>query len=192
MSTPLDADEDFFYTPREISILNTTGELGAVAEVLIKNTSKVIFVDPYFDLHSASTYLDTLGEFASTASQSGKCRNFLLYARSKFIPHAKERDIERAFNKAILHRVQLRFSITTRYVDDSRNKNPLHARYLLADKGGLRYDKGFRPGNPPIYVDISLLDREMHHELYERFTATPNEYPIDWEYTWNAEVSKDL
>ena len=191
VSTPLDADEDFFSTPREISILNTPQQLGAVAEVLIKNTSKVIFVDQYFKLHRTSAYLDSLSEFASTASRSGKCSDFLLYASSKYIPHDKEMEIERAFNKAILPGVKKGFRITTRYVDDSRNKKSLHARYLLADKGGLRYDKGFGPGNPPIYMDVSLLDKYMHIELYERFSATPNEYPIELEYTWSAGASKN-
>ncbi len=186
ISTPHEVGEEFFDAPRDVNVLNTPKELSSIADSLLVNTSLAIFVDPFFRIDRTSAYLDTLGELAHVAAQYDKCKRFMIYTHRNVIPHSKGSEIEQAFNKKILPNVQPGFEITVRYIDDEQSEHPLHARYLLADKGGLRYDKGFQPGRPPVHVDISLLDSKMHKVLFERFANKFDGYQIEFEYVWTA------
>jgi len=70
------------------------------------------------------------------------------------------------------------------FVDNSDSTNRLHARYLLAQKGGLRYDKGFEaPLNPPL-VDISLLDHALHRELFDFYHVGADKLIVRDSWSW--------
>ena len=72
-------------------------------------------------------------------------------------------------------------------IRDSNSAYPLHARYFLTEKSGLRYDKGFqstRRQEEPVNVDISLIDTDLHSSLVERFINRNNDYTIEHEHKW--------
>lgn len=44
-----------------------------------------------------------------------------------------------------------------------------HARYVLTELGGIRFDCGLDPGHPGRTTDVTLLDRNLHAQRWEAF-----------------------
>jgi len=186
VSTQREADSEFFDCPREVNILNTSNNLSDIADVLVSNSVVLILVDPYLNIYSGNSYVETISKFVSIASNSDKCKKIIIYTKNDFIPRARHKELDRVFNEKILPISNSGLEICVKYVDDSMSKHPLHARYLLTEKGGMRYDKGFKPGKPAVHMDISLLDKMMHQTLYARFSELDHDYEIELDYTWKA------
>jgi hypothetical protein len=71
-------------------------------------------------------------------------------------------------------------------VDAEATQINFHARYLLTDKGGVRYDKGFAVRHSPEIVDISLLDRQLHQQLLDIYRSSNEDLGIVESWAWMA------
>jgi len=185
VSTPDEADDGYFNDSRELIVDNTSSGLCDPAEMLLSCSEGAIFVDPYLQLYKGSAYLKTIIKFSEMAASFGKCKEFTLVTRECNAPKNGAKDLDKLFTEAISPVVKSNFKIVVKFIDDATNTHPLHARYFLTEKGGLRYDKGFQSASPPVKVDVSLIDKGMHNELYERFTS-PEFYRIEQTCIWIA------
>ena len=123
IATPEDMEEDFLAFPREIQIENDARSLCGVAETLVASSSFVIFVDPYMKIYSNSPHLTTIAEFASLASRTGKCHEFIMYSRKEWVPKGGEKEVIFALESAMRKCVPTGFMVTVRYIEDDESKD---------------------------------------------------------------------
>lgn len=64
------------------------------------------------------------------------------------------------------------------FVDDVKSKDKLHARYLLTEKGGIKFDQGFQRLRPKGRKNIiSPIGESLHQILFEKFSKSTNDFP---------------
>ena len=139
--TPDDIDEEFFSGNREIRCMGTAQNLSLAADVFLEVSSEVRFIDPYFRI-ATSSYLDTLIAFTKLATASGRCGIFSIFTRQEEMPKGGYKTINKLLDDNLAKIMPDGFKVIIFFIDTSTKIN-FHARYLLAAKGGLRYDKGF-------------------------------------------------
>lgn len=185
--TPVDIDEDFFQSPREIRCLSTVENLSDAAEMLLEVGSEARFIDPYFKITSPS-YLKTLAAFAKLAQTGGRCRKFEIFTKSDFLPKGGAHSFNKMLDEYLGPCAGARFGVKVHFLDTFATRINFHARYFLTNKGGLRYDKGFALGCPPELVDISLLDKKVCTELFEIFDSCNNDLGVIDSWHWASSV----
>ncbi len=183
LPTPADIDEDFFSGAREIRCLNSAEDLLAPAKIFLESSFEAIFIDPYFKVTSPNSVL-ALNEFAKFSCEVTRCSTFVIYTRYEFMPKGGFVDLSKYFEKYLSHSIGPGFRITVHFVSEETSRQSFHARYFLTQRGGLRYDKGFQVGNPPELVDISLLDKQLHSDLYSIYSNARPDLKITKTLSW--------
>lgn len=95
-------------------------------------------------------------------------------------------DMSKYFEKYLSNSPCKGFMISVKFVSEETSRQSFHARYLLTQRGGLRYDKGFQVGNPPELVDVSLIDKQLHSDLYSFYSDNQPDLKISNTLTWIA------
>lgn len=95
-------------------------------------------------------------------------------------------DMSKYFSKYLSNAPRKGFMISVKFVSEETSRQSFHARYLLTQRGGLRYDKGFQVGNPPELVDVSLIDKQLHSDLYSFYSDNRPDLKISNTLTWIA------
>jgi len=176
-------DEDFFETAREIRCMNSVENLAQAAMVFLHESSDAAVVDPYFRTVSPGC-LSVLCRFVDLALDAGKCKTFHVYAKSDYCARDGGASARYNFEKQLGRRSLSGFRVLFYFVDDTSSHQSFHARYLLTSKGGLRYDKGFEAPREAQLVDISIIDRDLHSELYSLYLDRTHEFRIVDSWEW--------
>jgi hypothetical protein len=178
-------NEEFFETEREIQALNTVQELTRPAEIFLKVSNQVAIIDPYFDvMNNRQECLKVLARFFEIAINSGRCTTFTIYTKNKFCPEDKGIKAKTDFEKLLTCQPSLPFKIFFIFISENSFQTAFHARYFLSEKGGLRYDKGFRAPFDPELVDISLLDKVIHSNLCNLYLKPISQLENESDWTW--------
>jgi hypothetical protein len=176
-------DEEFFETEREIRTPSDVQGLTEPAALLIQETRGATLVDPYFRVTTMAC-LKVLGRLIEIAGEGGRCRAFSVYTsedgRAKDEGHRSRLDLE----NLLRGKVKSPFSIDFFFKNTAPDLNSFHARYLLTEKGGLRYDKGFRSTTPAEKVDVSILDKIFHTQLCEIYPLPLIEKKAESDWRW--------
>lgn len=176
-------DEEFFHTEREIRTPSTVSGLTEPAKLLMQVTCAAALVDPYFKVASVSC-LKVLSRLVEIGVSGGKCRAFAVYTQGDWRPKDGGRKARADLGELLRGKVQESFSINIFFKTSPADLNSFHARYLLTEKGGLRYDKGFRSTPEGDMVDISLLDNAIHTQLCELYPLPPLESQAEADCEW--------
>jgi len=155
----------------------TPEALAAAARLLLVNSRRIKFVDPYFDLRG-DRWLDVLKEFLDVVYQRG-------YANSQCEYHYGERDqgqtpVEFANSCGSRLRGIVPSGMTVTFVR-WRQKSPgerLHARYILTERGGLIFEGGLDRGGDGQTTDINLLDPAPLKMRWEAFNIASTVYEL--------------
>ncbi len=191
LPTPADVDEEFFSGAREIRCSNTADNLLEPAKIFLESSVEAIFIDPYFKITSLNC-LHVLNEFVRYSTEATYCFNFIIYTSCDFMPKGGYADVSKYFDNNLSRCSCKGFKILINFISNETSKQSFHARYLLTQRGELRYDKGFQIGNPPVLVDISLLDKNMHYDLYSLYflyslySEKRADLKINESFTWTA------
>ena len=177
-----DLDEDFFATPREIRCENTPDQLFNVAQLILSETSIAYFIDPYFQINN-DAWAKVLARFADGAARTGKCKRFVVYTTHGYLPKSGS-DWELSRFRKHLRTDGGKLCISLNFINKDETNYPLHARYFLAQKAGLRYDKGFASQIVPSLVDISILDRNLHDALFKFYDSGAKELHVSASWSW--------
>lgn len=182
IQTISDLEEDFFSTSREVRCASTVENLFDAAQLLLSETPEAYFVDPHFKIFP-DTSMKVLARFAEGTAATGKCQRFVLYTDIKYRPRVDPSVALKQFRERLAtHATGLQ--VCFRFVDNTDPTNRLHARYLLTQKGGLRYDKGFEAPLAQPLVDISLLDAALHRELFDFYRAGAKDLAVRDTWSW--------
>jgi hypothetical protein len=168
----LDAvDEIIFENHRETKVKRQAKYLAKAATYVLFNTAQIIIIDPYFT--SDKKCIKVLNELLLVAeigkNNLKKVSIFMAFSkdpRSHNESKSSYQDLLKQWtDKGIVFEI-------TRLRDDAL-QDDFHARYLLTDNGGLRYDRGFVEPNDHAkreqWTDVVCLESETNKDLKAQY-----------------------
>jgi len=168
----LDAvDEIIFENHRETKVKRQAKYLAKAATYVLFNTAQIIIIDPYFT--SDKKCIKVLNELLLVAeigkNNLKKVSIFMAFSkdpRSHNEAKSSYQDLLKQWtDKGIVFEI-------TRLRDDAL-QDDFHARYLVTDNGGLRYDRGFVEPNDHAkreqWTDVVCLESETNKDLKAQY-----------------------
>ena len=149
--------------------------LAEAARILLQHSKRIKFVDGHFD-SSAPRFRKTLKEFLRLIHEAGKT-NTCQY-------HYLQREHGRTGEFVQDNLPWLTTSIPRGMVVDffcwqeKAGGDMFHARYILTEKGGLRYDVGLDEGDPGETTDISHVGPETRERRWAALETGATVYEL--------------
>ena len=182
-------DDKTFSALGEARIGRSAEHYAEAARLLVRNSREILFVDPY--LSPSRKHVGALWRILENSrwEERGVSRVELhLRFDDRRSPSTDEFSVqcERAFSEWSLRYPGFR---VFRWTHD-RLPEDFHARYLLTDVGGIRFDRGFEEPNDVderrAKVDVAVLSARVYGELWSYFQR--NSSPLRLVDCW--QVSK--
>lgn len=160
---PLTADE---------KVRGTVEEYLRVSRTLLTTNPELFFVDPYLN-PCKSQIRPVLEGMLKKAILGQKCQRVVCFARASLIVGDRLHSWEEIISAwtALLNRIAWPKERVFEYVllDDDMAAEKLHARYLLAIKGGIRFEHGFQIQPRKARVDICPINTTIHLTALSQF-----------------------
>lgn len=145
--------ESIFENHRETKVKKQATYLAEAATYLLFDTTQIVLIDPYF--RPKEKCIKVLNEMLSI-SESGKNK---INKVSVFVAFSKDprshEDVITSYKLLLNQWIEKGIEFNVSRLQDDALDFDFHARYLLTDKGGLRYDRGFVEPN-----DHSVREQE--------------------------------
>lgn len=171
----LSGGDEKWSVPRGTQIPRTAAALAAAADTLLQCSSEIILVDQHYSC--GSRHGQPLTEFLKSA-QLGKPLSRLEYHLSAEKTGApawfrqKLEEQRRFFN--LLPETQLVF-VRWKTIDGGDN---MHARFILTERGGLRYDYGLDEGDEGESTDVDCLDQEVYQHRWSQYHPESGDFEL--------------
>lgn len=191
-------DDSLLVRSRDIKIPANAAAYSEVACRLIQGSNEIVLVDPYFTL-TRKKNSNVLAAFIKIAQASNRCESIKIISLND--PHRghKETMMSDAYlqkeSKKILADIGTKdVNILWKLVSDDGAKIrfadkdtnfPMHPRYLVSLRGGLRFDKGFEEFDSQV-VDISTLDKDQREENFNLYAENAAGFKTVREVRWNG------
>lgn len=160
------------------SVERRPSEMSACIAVLCRLSRELVFVDPHFSTDRRFT--EVLQEFIRVAHLDGQRFQRIEFHTGTKIPKAiLEQECARWVAPRIPSGIALRFCLWSERVGGEK----LHARYVLTERGGIRFDVGLDSGDAGQTTDISLLTDGLHERRWADFQAQSAAYDLADEFT---------
>ncbi len=185
----LSDDDERWAVPRGGSIPRTAADMAAIAEKLLRCSAEIVLVDPHFC--GVTRFGRPLTAMIENACDGRIPRRLEYHLSAKTIPgHEFSRQLEGQRNfLRIPEGVKLVF---VRW-NQLEAGDALHARYILTEKGGLRFDHGLDEGNPGETTDVEFLDPAIHAHRWTQFRGGASYFEfIDAWIVTSAAVKKSV
>jgi hypothetical protein len=146
-------------------VLRDPEDMAKCGELLLDVCEELLLVDFYFS-PGASRHGDTFRAILEHAARRPRnIRRIEIHTNQ----HVDQRDYERAFAGALPPQSNLHV------FQWSEPPEGLHARYLLTDLGGIKFDWGFDKGQLHTQLnEVILLQHQRWTELQARYSAPPS------------------
>src|SRR6266404_2926369 len=163
-------DSQYFAVCREQTINRTAAEMLKCVEPLLRASSEIIFVDPHFKPENLG-FRKPLELFLKAASAHGPELSRIEYhlgsdsrkGSFEYFNNLCQQKLSRLLPRC----TELRL-VRWQQRDGGAK---MHARYVLTEFGGVRFDYGLDEGDHGETTDVVLLDRCRHKELWQSFKA---------------------
>lgn len=162
----LSDDEETWAVPRGGAVPRTAADMTAAAEKLLRCSAEIVFVDPHFG--SEARFGKPLAAMIRRTCDGERVpKRFEYHLNAKSIPGQEfSQQLERQRSHLrIPPRVKLVF-VRWNQLDEG---DTLHARYILTEKGGLRFEHGLDEGNPGETTDIECLATKSHADRWDQY-----------------------
>lgn len=168
----LDTSDEAWKVPRELAVPRTAEDLSMAASYLLMMSNNAVFVDPYFSPEDRRcrkplmAFLEhmllpiTRLEFHLCRRNSGSAEHFLDMLQNKLLP-----DLRRLSD---FPNSQSFFFIRWNELPTGDGE-AVHPRYILTDKGGLRFEHGLSEAGDHETTDVSLLDNALYEQRLSQY-----------------------
>lgn len=162
----LNDENETWSVPRGGAVPRTAADMADAAEKLLRCSGEIVFVDPHFG--SEARFGKPLAAMIRRACDGERVpKRFEYHLNAKSIPGQEfSQQLERQrWHLRIPPRVKLVF-VRWNQFDEG---DTLHARYILTEKGGLRFEHGLDEGNPGETTDIECLATKSHADRWDQY-----------------------
>ena len=166
---------DFELPPTSEETMRTTPEVFVrVSGVLLRTSAELGFVDPYLD--PCKPYCSMVLKEMFRAAAAGKCESIRLWCRrASPLSERDEADL-RAALLDLLPKTERTLKLRLSFVDDTRSRVRMHARYLLTMYGGIRFDQGFQQLRDGRAMDVAPIAPAVFDEAWRTFFENRNDF----------------
>lgn len=177
-----DIDEKLFEGLREGSTHRHAEDLAQVACLLLENSKKIKIIDPFISPHRGCQ--KSIKEIINVIQRGNRAQNIQLELHTSSSRSGKDVDvanekteIETIYQPLVSAGMSLRVYW---WKDDETNE--LHPRYLVTERGGMRYDRGFIEPNElsekDSDTDVSMMTQERANEVWGTYTPEASKYEV--------------
>jgi len=169
------SDSDpLWYVEREKPVLRTAQELANCAGRLLEHAREVLFIDPHFN-PEMSRYRNTLKAFLEKIPEPGKLKRIEYHVSNSLLPVNFSGSLLEHLPRIMSRDVTITFIRWQEAVRGSGGDS-LHPRYILTDRGGIRFEHGLDEelGGPT--ADVSLLDNGLFKARWDDYQKNPATY----------------
>lgn len=156
----------------------TAENYAALADPYLNSTPVLSLVDPHFSLHREAD-LRVLRSFIARL-RTPRCTRLLIFSRIDGATRGAAETSREACKRLLGSTPALRQGVDLYFLSDIADKRT-HARYLIGAQGALRFDAGFRHFSDGRLADVSVVDRQLHSDLYSEFVERTSELPIAYQ-----------
>ena len=170
----LSEDDETWAVPRGGAVPRTAEDLAAAADKLLRCSGEIVLVDPYFG--GEARFGRPLTAMIRCACDGRVPRRFEYHLSARSISaDIFETALERQRPYLRIPENVSLFFVRWDQVDDS---DTLHPRYILTEKGGLRFDHGLDDGNPGETTDVECLDQTLHAHRWAQFRVDSGQFDL--------------
>jgi hypothetical protein len=153
----IDAAHNLFAVERDTKVDRVADALAGIAAPLLVHSKTILFVDGYYD-PSDRRYQRALRAYLQMVAKSGSaektCEIHFVDHQRKPDPGAIEREAENWFRGIIPNGM----TVTLYRWKRRDGGEEFHARYILTERGGIRFDEGLAEGRTGERSDVALMD----------------------------------
>jgi hypothetical protein len=160
--------------PRERTIERTPEAIGNCASLLLGISKEVLLVDPYFNPERGQ-FRNTFANLMNCACQRTWPTRFELHVKYK------EEDIgewRRSCLSKLPSCIPKGFHIRVLKWRQRDGGEKFHARYILTERGGIRYDVGLDAGYEGETTDVSILDMNLYKKRWKDYQKETAAYDL--------------
>jgi hypothetical protein len=162
-----DCDEEFLPEVGEVAIRRNADEIAEIARPLFRNSSRVVIVDPYFNI-SSRKWQKSLAKLIHVAREE-QCEYIDVVAPDKSINRETAgRELSRPM-ESVYGGDKRKPLVKFVFVPTDSPSAAFHHRFLLSDFGAIRYDAGVAAEGDELLSDVILVRQSRHEELVNRY-----------------------
>lgn len=182
-----DLDEAVFRDLREGTIKRKASVLAESSRLLLVNSKNIQFIDPFFSAKDTK-FFKTLEEMLRVGDFDGRNNiSVQIHASYKHSDRLVDIDDEKqSLNRYLKPRVSAGKSIDFYWWDD-KGTAEIHPRYLITEKGGVRFDRGFAEPNDfdqqKADTDVSMMTNSMVNSIAPKYNEASSSYRVVGKHT---------
>jgi hypothetical protein len=148
-------------------VQRVAAQLAAAVAPLLRITRSVMFIDPHFDPYKARVR-STVAEFiAGCVAGRGDVPLERVEFHTEFRPEIN--DFAAECQRQLARRIPTGITLRVVRWREFDNGEGLHNRYILTERGGLRFAWGLDEGAASQTDDVSLLDQGVYQKRWNQF-----------------------
>ena len=136
-----DLPEEVFHDRREVQVPRDAESLASAASCLFVDSRAITLIDPYLKPSRACTNL--LNAFVDASAGVGRGITRVVVHMAYSIDSSDCADVIAEYKRFMGQKIANGLSLQVNRWNDHAMDFDFHARYLLTDQAGLRYDRGF-------------------------------------------------
>lgn len=171
--------------PNQMFVSRSATAMAQGLALFLKASSKIIFVDPYFD-PEIEQFFSPLEQFLARAISTGKRLRVEYHTKRNCSRNDFETKCRTYLPQCIPQGVIVTF---VRWTERPRDRKNFHDRFILTDIGGVSFGQGLRAASASEDVLLQLLHEDIHQELLTRFDYGKRYSPRVSAFGFDYEVS---
>jgi hypothetical protein len=177
IASDIDEETPLWCNPKDRIVPRKADALAACARGLLKVSKNILLIDPHFN-PELTRYIETFSYLVDFSFDENSPRRFELHVENKKMSPALDLWRDRCVTKLapiLPLGVQLRI---TRWQQKDGGDKP-HARYILTERGGIRYDYGLDEGEEGDQTtDVSLISEETRGKRWMDYQTQTAAYDL--------------
>jgi hypothetical protein len=162
-SGEFDLDSEPWHVAREKHLHRNTNELVGAARALLRHCRELVLVDPHFDPWEPRY----VGPFTAFVGVRSDWQRLEIH---RVLPDPFLRNLQEANYRRLQESVPERITLSVLFWPRLLDKDTIHARYILTERGGIGYDWGLDEGqNAAQATVVRLVEHESYLRLSEQY-----------------------
>jgi len=167
-------DYDEWNVPADKRVCRTTVDLVETAALLLKISKKILFVDKMFNPASPRWKEVLMALVEGSIDEAGEPPRFEYHVKidreDEFdAPEQRNKEYQAFCDQNLKKILPVGVSLNIYWWSQKHKGDFFHGRYVLTDKGGIRFDWGLDKGKPGEKTDVSRMSDDTKKEYLRMF-----------------------
>lgn len=174
------ASEPEPFTPADEQIATSPESYWRTSKILCAISSDIHFVDPYLNPLKRD-FRGIFDLYLQQLSKNPKVKTINFWVRDKSISDYRNDQPRPSIRDIIVQGIANRLkdlTVNFNLLADEAATDKLHARYILTESGGIKFDQGFQKLPEGRFNIVSPIGLDLHQTLYKKFSHREFDFKI--------------